>query len=333
MKSGGRFECKIAYSLISPLGLVTSTMAVVETSSKWLPVVIIAADVFGDLVAAYFGARSEAEKIYYEYGECIDRILRDNLRTKELFLSNLKNTYKASKMYFHTEVIKQTIKIGYLNIGLTEYVARMQRGILKVLCPTVVEQYIIHTSALLLDECKKNLYKEIINNDKKEIVGNFLSIRPNLTCLMYILSVYVRNTYLETLKLSVRTGEGRTHYAFFVNYTLNQRAYLSDLLVFLDLMEFKKDEKIYTFYDEIYKNEKQICKYEGYFYINYKNRKELCDEDDGTMKIISFYIDLRNPDKSYEEIIFDSPGIYRISIGYDGQGSILIISTKFEIEI
>ncbi|MEM4772954.1 MAG: hypothetical protein QW648_03015, partial [Nanoarchaeales archaeon] len=221
---------------------------------------------------------------------------------------------------------------------------------LKTLCPTLAEEYVIPLNGININKCKEEFYKEVLDKDKKEILDLFFSNKgervtnisniSNITCLMYILANYVRRTYLESLKTSVKLGEGIAHYVFFVNYTLNQRIYLADLLAFLDFIEFKKDEKIVSFYDEVYGKYKQYCQEfsNAKIYLEYNNQyfsrkgieRQLCHPLDGINKIISFYINLDDINNPKNEIIFDSPGIYRITIGYDGQGSLLIISTKID---
>ncbi|MEM4848633.1 MAG: hypothetical protein QXM55_03265, partial [Ignisphaera sp.] len=106
----------------------------------------------------------------------------------------------------------------------------------------LVEEHVILLNSINIDKCKSALYKEVLDKDKKEILNGFFSENSNLTCLMYILSDYVRNTYLESLKSSVKLGEGVSHYVLFVNYTLDQKIYLADLLTFLDIIEFRKNE-------------------------------------------------------------------------------------------
>lgn len=328
LKSTGRFECKIAYVLVSPLGFITSAFAVVETAYKWLPLIILAADISSQAISAYLNARSEAKNLQYIYErECVDK----PPSTRAIFAENLKNAYGSNKIYLYQSLFRQYPKVGGLNIDITTTVASLQRGILNTLCPTALEKYIITVSDMNIEKCIRDIYEDIVTEESKKIAEEFFKKNPNLTCLMYILSNYVKKTYLESLKLSVKLGEGRMHYAFFVNYTLNDVVYLSDLLVFLDLIEFEKDKEIKSIYKEIYGNNKQVCTKEGQFYREYKNIKELCDQNDGIMKIIVFSTYLGTPDKHSNEIIFDTPGVYRVNIGYDGQGSLLIVSVRFNV--
>ncbi|MEM4680532.1 MAG: hypothetical protein QW038_01920 [Nanopusillaceae archaeon] len=333
IKSGGRFECKLAYAFSAPLGTITSPMAVVETSAKWLPLILISADAFVSLAGTLTESYAEARRWQSSYESCVD-----SPTFREIFSNNLKNSYSRNKIYLQLGVIKETLKTDYLNIRSTETIASLQRGILKALCPTLVEEHVILLNSINIDKCKSALYKEVLDKDKKEILNGFFSENSNLTCLMYILSNYVRNTYLESLKASVKLGEGISHYVLFVNYTLDQKIYLADLLAFLDIIEFRKNGKITSFYDEIYGEDKQYCKeilsanlyleYNYQYYLRKGTGRPVCYPEDGINKIISFYFDLNNINDPKDEIIFDSPGVYRITIGYDGQGSILLISIK-----
>lgn len=342
IKSGGRFECKLAYTFVAPLGIITSTTAVVETSIKWLPTILVAADTFVNLASALVESKLESERLQRKYEESVDPPY-----FRAIFSYNLKNTYSKNKIYLYLGVIKEPLKVDYLSIKLTETIANLQRGVLKALCPTLVEEYVIPLNGISINKCKEEFYKEVLDKDKKEILDLFFSNKgervtnisniTNIACLMYILANYVRRTYLESLKTSVKLGEGIAHYVFFVNYTSNQKIYLADLLVFLDLIEFRKNGKIISFYDEIYGENRQYCqellnaKIYSYYYL-YLLRKgilrPLCSPISDVNKIIAFYVDLNNIDEPKNEIIFDSPGIYRITIGYDGQGSILVISVK-----
>ncbi|MEM1804808.1 MAG: hypothetical protein QXI77_02305 [Nanopusillaceae archaeon] len=343
IESGGRFECKLAYTLVAPLGIITSITAVVETSIRWLPIILVSADAFVTLVGAYHEAKAEADQLQYGYERCVDWPT-----SREIFSNKLKETYIRNKVYLYLGVIKETLKADYLNIKLTETIANLQRGVLKALCPTLVEKYVISLNEINIAKCRNTFYKEVLDEDKKEILALFFSNRVNIadisnvTCLMYILASYVRKTYLESLKTSVKLGEGIAHYVFFVNYTSNQKIYLADLLVFLDLIEFKKNGKIISFYDEIYGENKQYCQeflnakiyleYNLQYFLRKGIERPVCYPIGGVNKIIAFYVDLNNIDELKNEIIFDSPGIYRITIGYDGQGSILVISVKTELD-
>ncbi|MEM4460704.1 MAG: hypothetical protein QXY70_01030 [Nanopusillaceae archaeon] len=333
IKSGGRFECKLAYAFSAPLGTITSSMAVVEKSHEWLPMILISADAFVSLLGTLTESKLESTKLQRIYEESVDPPY-----FRAIFSYNLKNTYSKNKLYIYSGVIKGTLKTDNFNIRLTEMIARLQKGLLKSLCPTLVEEHVILLNSINIDKCKSALYKEVLDKDKKEILNGFFSENSNLTCLMYILSDYVRNTYLESLKSSVKLGEGVSHYVLFVNYTLDQKIYLADLLAFLDIIEFRKNEKITSFYDEIYGEDKQYCKeilsanlyleYNYQYYLRKGTGRPVCYPEDGINKIISFYFDLNNINDPKDEIIFDSPGVYRITIGYDGQGSILLISIK-----
>ncbi|MEM4958484.1 MAG: hypothetical protein QXX12_01240, partial [Nanopusillaceae archaeon] len=210
IKSGGRFECKLAYTFVAPLGIITSTTAVVETSIKWLPIILVAADAFVSLASALIESKSESERLQRRYEESVDPPY-----FRAIFSNNLKNTYSKNKIYLHLGVIKETLKANYLSIKLTETIANLQRGVLKALCPTLVEEYVIPLNGISINKCKEEFYKEVLDKDKKEILDVFFSSKgvvatniSNITCLMYILANYVRRTYLESLKTSVKLGEG-----------------------------------------------------------------------------------------------------------------------------
>jgi len=340
----GRWECKFAYAIASPLGLFSQESVVVQDAAKWGMIAIGAAVgiVVGSVAvrAAYraglvagtpmFEGFKEKIKVFWEIFEYEFSYGIKNVLASQKFKTFLK----------YGGATAATLGGIYALASVSNSIAEnMQKPILDNLCKPKIEEY-VDTSDFdddtVLKMCINDLNKEVLNATKKEFIKNLDKDKKKVLCLLYPVAKLVIATYGETIGTSVRVGYGRLHYVLLVNYTLGKEIYLSDLLVVLDLMGVNQNK---SYYDIIYSQGIAYAKGYGEIYNAYNDFRqqkgigELKTSDKGVTKIMTLYTFMDNDGKIKEvignetrhnNILFRSNGYYMVSFVYDGQGAILI---------
>jgi len=337
----GRWECKFAYAIASPIGLFSQTSAVVGQAGEWgLMAVAIG-------VAATIAAKNSKTLINMlkNYKSAVSELGEEEAKLLlEAYGSEVKANIKA--IITNRKFLKYVgtglgisaglIGLSYLSNSIAE---NMQRPILDSLCKPQVAGY-IDTEDLndnnVLNDCITELKKSVYDDNKKNFIDKLGGNEKKVLCLLYHVNKLVINTYGETIGASVRVGYGKLHYTLLVNYSMSKIIYLSDLLAVLDLMEAKQNTSFYTL---IYgAGTVAHANGEGDLYKEYKNKvggNVTIDSKGGLPKIIVSYIAYDpNSDKitsigsnpNDEDIIFKDNGNYLINFIYDGQGSIIINS-------
>jgi len=340
----GRWECKFAYAIASPMGLFSQTSAVVGQAGEWG----LAAVTTGALAVITAAARKELRNLlaairHYE-GAALELGEREVKGFLSTYFADIKARIKATvtnrKFLKHVGtglgVSGGLMGLSYLSNSIAE---NMQRPILESLCKPQVAGYIA-TEDLndnnVLNDCMSEVKKNVIDDNKKEFIDKLGGNEKKTLCLLYHVGRLVINTYGETIGTGVRIGYGKLHYTLFVNYSMGKKIYLSDLLAVLDLMEARQDK---SFYALIYGTGTVAhANGEGELYKEYKNKiggNVTIDSRGGLPKIIVSYIAYDpNSDRitsignnpGDEDIIFKDNGNYFINFIYDGQGSIIINS-------
>jgi len=340
----GRWECKFAYAIASPMGLFSQTSAVVGQAGEWGLMAVIAG--IGSIIVAknrgaiYNLIKYEFTKreLISELGEKAAKLLKETYWDE--FKAGIKAVVTNRKFLKYAGtglgVSAGLMGLSYLSNSIAE---NMQRPILDNLCKPQVAGY-IDTEDLndnnVLNDCISEVKKNVYDNSKIEFIDKLGGDNKKVLCLLYHVSRLVINTYGETIGTNVRIGYGKLHYTLLVNYSMGKTIYLSDLLSVLDLMEAKQNLSFYTLMYGA--GTVAHANGEGDLYKEYKNKvggNVTIDSRGGLPKIIVSYIAYDpNSDKitsigsnpNDEDIIFKDKGNYLINFIYDGQGSIIINS-------
>jgi len=351
----GRWECKFAYAIASPLGLFSQESAVVQNAGFWgmvatgaaVAAVIAAAAAKGIYTRySYLKAAELAEEMGKEY-EKYAKVLRKG--ADEAIGKSIRDTISSQK--FRT-FLKGAIITGGTFAGIyalasasNSIAESMQKPILDTLCKPEVYGY-VDTSDFndtsILNSCINDLKKDVYNSTKLGFIDELNTNEERELCLLYVIAKLTIATYGETLGASARIGYGKLHYVLLVNYTLGEPIYLSDLLAVLDLMGINQN---ISYYDLIYSGGAARAVGEGEIYDAYNNYLQqngmegLMISDKGIAEIETLYVDINISDGSIIEeygntpdsdnILFDTNGEYTVNFIYDGQGGILIQSIVF----
>jgi len=356
----GRWECKFAYAIASPLGLFSQEAVVAQEFVKsGAAALAIAFTLITTATAIYAYYKTEKPTITIKVLEEIgpkefvyklkeEKVLISREIAKSTFMGVLNNQkYKGFLKYslYPVGVLAGIYDLASISNSIAE---TMQRPILENLCKPKVDGYI--DTADLDDEvnlkmCINDLKKEVFNNTKKEFIDDIINYAEsggysreyykNMTkqlCLLYVVAKSVVATYGETIGTSVKTGYSRLHYVLLVNYSLGKEIYLSDLLVVLDLMGINQNK---SYYDVIYGEGVAYAKGEGDIYKKYKEKvgEKIKISDKGVTKIMTLYtfidengniIEAIGNETWHNNVLFKSNGYYMVNFIYDGQGAILI---------
>jgi len=348
----GRWECKFAYAIASPLGLFSQESAVVQDASKWGMVAIglaVGAVALAAVIKGWY-AKEHFDPRKYGYA-WVNKITYENLAKQE-FWNTIKGVLTSQKFKTFLKVgVPTAATLGgvYALASVSNSVAEsMQKPILDNLCKPKVEGYVdtsdFDDDNTILKMCIGDLKKEIFNVTKINFIdsSDLDKDKKKVLCLLYPIAKLVIATYGETIGTSVRVGYGRLHYVLLVNYSLGREIYLSDLLAVLDLIGINQNK---SYYDIIYSQGIAYAKGEGEIYNAYntfrqqKGIGELKISDKGVTKIMTLYTLIDEKGNVIEKIgdspdhnntLFKSNGYYMVNFIYDGQGAILIntIATK-----
>jgi len=339
----GRWECKFAYAIASPLGLFSQESAVVQDAAKWGMIAIGAAVtaivIAGTVKYLYSKYTTEGFLHIKVVGEPLTNFKEGVKKIGKDLGSAIKNVLVNQKFKtFLKYAGEAAVALGgvYALASVSNSVAEsMQKPILDHLCKPKAEGY-IDTSDFddntILKMCMNDLKREVLNATKRDFVNSLDNDKKKVLCLLYPIAKLVIATYGETIGTSVRVGYGRLHYVLLVNYSLGKEIYLSDLLAVLDLMGVNQNK---SYYDIIYSQGVAYAKGEGEIYKIYKEKVggNVTISDKGVTKIMTLYTFMDKDNKIKEVIgnetwhnntLFKSNGYYMVSFIYDGQGAILI---------
>ncbi|RDD52566.1 hypothetical protein BA065_00885 [Nanoarchaeota archaeon NZ13-N] len=339
----GRWECKFAYAISSPLGLFSQESAVVQQAGNWIVAGVILGTAATLVVGTLITKKYDVKGINYVRVESVSYssfwTYFERYTLKEAFLTTVKKVFTNQKFLKGLAASAAASGLLYGLASASNSIAEnMQKPILEGLCKPKFEGYIDTNdleSSTILEECIKNVKRDIYNISKIEFLNSLDSSNKKLACVLYEISKLVVNTYGETIGANVKVGYGRVHYVLFINYSLDKYIYLSDLIAMLDLLGIDSNK---SYYDIIYEKSSAFAKGEGDFYRAYNNfisqkfNKKIYISDKGLPKIVVSCIKMGDNNVgtcgSDDTIILADKGLYGIYIFYDGQGSILINSIK-----
>jgi len=342
----GRWECKFAYAVASPMGLFSQESAVVQNAATWGTVAIVGAAAIVVGAAAVKGIKTWYREKQFAKG-AVDY-------WKDIFEAEAKaKGWKAFKEVLANQKVKTFLKGATMTGGAlagtyalasvsNSIAENMQKPILDNLCKPKVEGYVDTSDfddSSVLKSCISDLKREVLNATKIGYIRGLDNDKQKELCLLYPIAKLVIATYGETIGASVRVGYGRLHYVLLVNYTLGKTIYLSDLLAVLDLMGVDQNR---SYYDLIYSQGVARAIGEGEFYANYTQSVggDVRISDQGIAKIMTFYsfmdkngntIEKKGDSPGDANILFNRKGEYMVSFIYDGQGAIIISTNGVEI--